>query len=138
MTDSAPAAPATPAPPAPGLLARWRHALRTVNPPAGRLDPVSRWLVLTRAGVLPMTLSAGAIAGLLAVRDDRFAAGWYALAFVGIVLAHISNNLMNDLFDDATGLDTEEYPRSLYAPHPIASGMITRRGLIRATIAVNV
>jgi 1,4-dihydroxy-2-naphthoate octaprenyltransferase len=121
---------------APRALARWRHALSTVNPPAGRLDPVSRWLVITRAGVLPMTLTAGATAGLLAARRPGFAAGWYALAFIGITLAHVSNNLMNDLFDTDTGLDTGEYPRALYAPHPILSGMISRRGLATAAAAV--
>lgn len=116
---------------------RWRHALSTINPPSGQLDAISRWLVITRAGVLPMTLTAGAIAGLLAVRRPAFAAGWFTLSFVGITLAHVSNNLVNDLFDTAVGLDKEEYPRALYAPHPILSGMITRAGLVRATIAVN-
>src|SRR5438105_14347229 len=99
--------------PAPGLFARWRHALSTINPPAGSLDPISRWLVITRAGVLPMTLTSGAVAGLLAVRHHGFAAGWYALAFIGIVLAHISNNFLNDLFDTDAGLDTGQYPRAL-------------------------
>lgn len=122
---------------APGLLARWRHALRTVNPPAGRLDPVSRWLVITRSSVLPMTLTAGAIAGLLAVGRPAFNPWWFALAFVGIVLAHVSNNLMNDLFDTDVGLDTEDYPRALYAPHPILSGMISRSGLATAAAVVN-
>jgi 1,4-dihydroxy-2-naphthoate octaprenyltransferase len=93
--------------------------------------------VITRAGVLPMTITAGAIAGLLAVGRHDFAAGWYALSFIGIVLAHVSNNLVNDLFDIETGLDTDEYPRALYAPHPILSGMISRRGLIRVALAVN-
>jgi 1,4-dihydroxy-2-naphthoate octaprenyltransferase len=123
--------------PRPPILARWRHALSTINPPSGELDPVSRWLVITRAGVLPMTLTAGAIAGLLAVGRPQFAAGWFALAFVGIVLAHVSNNLVNDLFDTSEGLDTGDYPRALYAPHPILSGMISKRGLINAAIAVN-
>jgi 1,4-dihydroxy-2-naphthoate polyprenyltransferase len=118
-------------------LRNWRHALSTVNPPQGDLDPITRWLVVTRAGVLPMTLTAGALAGLLAVRAHGFAAGWYALAFIGIVLAHVSNNLLNDLFDTDTGLDTGDYPRALYAPHPILSGMITRDGLVGAAIAVN-
>jgi 1,4-dihydroxy-2-naphthoate polyprenyltransferase len=119
------------------ILSRWRHALSTINPPTGRLDPVSKWLVITRAGVLPMTLTAGAIAGLLAARRPGFAGGWFALAFVGIVLAHVSNNLVNDLFDTSEGLDTGDYPRALYAPHPILSGMISKRGLIAAAIAVN-
>src|SRR5436190_14118293 len=81
------------------LLANWREVLRTTNPPSGHVDPVSRWLVLTRAAVLPMTLTAGVVAGLLAVRDDDFNLGWFALALVGSLLAHAANNLMNDLFD---------------------------------------
>jgi 1,4-dihydroxy-2-naphthoate octaprenyltransferase len=131
MSESAPPLPRA------GRLARWRHALSTVNPPAGELDAVSRWLVITRAGVLPMTLTAGAVAGLLAVRHHNFALGWYLLSFLGIVLAHVSNNLVNDLFDTDAGLDTGEYPRALYAPHPILSGMIDREGLVRAAVAVN-
>jgi 1,4-dihydroxy-2-naphthoate octaprenyltransferase len=121
-----------------GLLARWRHVLRTTNPPEGEVDFVSRWLVLTRAAVLPMTLTAGAVAGLLAVHEDGFRLGLFLLALVGITLAHVSNNLMNDLFDVEVGSDTESYPRALYAPHPVLSGMISRRGLAGAALAVNV
>jgi 1,4-dihydroxy-2-naphthoate octaprenyltransferase len=127
----------TPALERPNRLRSWRHALSTVNPPQGELDAVTRWLVITRAGVLPMTLTAGALAGLLAVRHHGFSAGWFVLAFIGIVLAHVSNNLLNDLFDTDTGLDTGDYPRALYAPHPILSGMISRDGLVGAAIAVN-
>jgi 1,4-dihydroxy-2-naphthoate octaprenyltransferase len=124
------------APSTTSVLARWRHILRTSNPPEGHLDPVSRWLVLTRAAVLPMTITAGVVGGLLAVghgvRLDLF-----ALAMAGIILAHMSNNLMNDLFDLDAGSDTKEYPRALYAPHPILSGMISRRGLALAALLVN-
>lgn len=122
----------------PGLLARWRHVLRTTNPPEGQVDFVSRWLVLTRAAVLPMTLTAGAVAGLLAVRKDGFSLGLYLLALAGITLAHVSNNLMNDLFDVEVGSDTASYPRALYAPHPVLSGMISRRRLALSALAVNV
>lgn len=122
----------------PGLLARWRHVLRTTNPPEGDVDFVSRWLVLTRAAVLPMTLTAGAVAGLLAVRADGFRWGLFLLAWLGITLAHVSNNLMNDLFDVEVGSDTDSYPRALYAPHPVLSGMISRRGLGLSALAVNV
>jgi 1,4-dihydroxy-2-naphthoate polyprenyltransferase len=82
-------------------------------------------------------LTAGAMAGLLGARRHGFEAGWYVLAFLGIVLAHVSNNLLNDLFDTSTGLDTDNYPRALYAPHPILSGMVTRTGLLRSAILVN-
>jgi 1,4-dihydroxy-2-naphthoate octaprenyltransferase len=122
----------------PSLLARWRYVLRTTNPPSGEVDVVSRWLVLTRAAVLPMTLTAGAVAGLLAVRQDGFRLGLFLLALLGITLAHVSNNLMNDLFDVEVGSDTATYPRALYAPHPVLSGMISRRGLATAALAVNV
>jgi 1,4-dihydroxy-2-naphthoate octaprenyltransferase len=69
-----------------------------------------------------MTLTAGAVAGLLAVRAHGFDAGWYALAFIGIVLAHVSNNLLNDLFDTESGFDTGDYPRALYAPTQSSRG----------------
>jgi 1,4-dihydroxy-2-naphthoate octaprenyltransferase len=120
------------------LPSRWKEVLTTTNPPSsGELDVVSKWLVLTRAAVLPMTVTAGLVAGLLAVPDDDFNTGWYALAFLGIVLAHVANNLMNDLFDSSTGLDTADYPRALYSPHPVLTGMITKKGLAVASLAVN-
>jgi 1,4-dihydroxy-2-naphthoate polyprenyltransferase len=120
------------------LLRNWRHVLRTSNPPPGPVDPVSRWLVLTRASVLPMTITAAAIAGLLAAFNDE-SNNWalFALAAVGLVLAHVANNLMNDLFDLEVGADSDTYPRALYAPHPVLSGAITRRGLLTAALAVN-
>jgi 1,4-dihydroxy-2-naphthoate polyprenyltransferase len=121
------------------LLRNWRYVLRTSNPPPGRIDPVSRWLVLTRASVLPMTITAAAIAGLLAAFADANVNWWlFALAAAGLVLAHVANNLMNDLFDLEVGVDSDTYPRALYAPHPVLSGTITRRGLLATAAAVNV
>jgi 1,4-dihydroxy-2-naphthoate octaprenyltransferase len=35
------------------------------------------------------------------------------------------------------GSDTETYPRALYAPHPVLSGMISRGGLAGAALVVN-
>ena len=121
-----------------GLFHNWRYVLATTNPPRGRLDPVSKWLYLTRAGVLPMTLVAGAEAGLLAVyRGADVEWGWFALAATGLVLAHMANNLMNDLFDLGVGTDRVDYPRNLYSPHPVLSGVITRRGLAACALVVN-
>jgi 1,4-dihydroxy-2-naphthoate octaprenyltransferase len=84
-----------------------------------------------------MTLTAAAVAGLLAVRAPGFRPGLYGLAATGLVLAHAANNLMNDLFDLQAGADTADYPRALYAPHPVLSGMVTRAGLLRAAVIVN-
>jgi 1,4-dihydroxy-2-naphthoate octaprenyltransferase len=118
-------------------LSNWRYVMRTCNCPRGELDIVSRWLVLTRACVQPMTLTAAAIAGLLAVHAAGFNVFYYLLAAIGMVLAHASNNLMNDFFDVESGSDTRDYPRALYAPHAIFSGLISRRGLLGAILVVN-
>lgn len=120
------------------VLRNWRYVLATTNPPRGRMDPVSKWLYLTRAGVLPMTIVSAALAGLIAVfRDADVDWGWFALAAAGIVLAHMANNLMNDLFDLEVGTDREEYPRNLYSPHPVLSGVVTRRQLGAYALVVN-
>jgi 1,4-dihydroxy-2-naphthoate octaprenyltransferase len=119
-------------------ISSWVYALRTTNPPPdGPADAVTRWLVITRAAVLPMTLFAGLVAALLAVGQSGLDWRWLTLAIVGILLAHTVNNLMNDLFDTQTGLDSNTYPRALYAPHPVLSGLVTRRTLVVAIGLVN-
>jgi len=117
----------------------WRYVLATTNPPRGRMDPISKWLYLTRAGVLPMTLVAAALAGLLAVfRDADVNWLYFSLSAAGIVGAHMANNLMNDLFDLEVGTDREDYPRNLYSPHPVLSGVVTRKQLATYALIVNV
>jgi 1,4-dihydroxy-2-naphthoate polyprenyltransferase len=127
---AAPAAPLSLA----ARLAAWRYAFLTTNPPEqGVVDGVTRWLVVTRAGVLPMTLTSGLIAVLLAaIAPADISVDWLnvGLAVVGIVLAHLANNLMNDLADTQVGNDTETYPRALYAPHPILAGLVTKKQLL--------
>ena len=113
-------------------LAAWRYAFLTTNPPEqGVVDGVTRWLVVTRAGVLPMTITSGLIAVLLAAVGP-VPADWLniALAVIGIVVAHLANNLMNDLTDTEVGNDTKDYPRALYAPHPILAGLVTKKQLL--------
>jgi 1,4-dihydroxy-2-naphthoate octaprenyltransferase len=126
-------------------LAAWRYAFRTTNPPEqGVVDSVTRWLVVTRAGVLPMTLTSGLIAVLLAATAATASApvsvDWLnvTLAVVGIVIAHLANNLMNDLADTQVGTDTADYPRALYAPHPILSGLVTKRQLVTGILLCQV
>ncbi len=120
-----------------GRTSSWLYALVTTNPPPGTTDPVTRWIVVTRAAVLPMTLTAGLVAGLLAVGQPGLDWRWLTLAIVGITLAHLANNLMNDLYDTSSGSDSASYPRALYAPHPILSGLVTRRALVTAIMLVN-
>ncbi|WP_102142911.1 prenyltransferase [Mycobacterium hubeiense] len=119
-------------------LSSWAYALRTTNPPPdASVDFVTRWIVVTRAAVLPMTLVSGLVAALLAVGQPGLDWRWLVLAIVGITLAHIANNLMNDLFDTQVGTDSAGYPRALYAPHPVLSGLVSRRTLITAILGVN-
>jgi 1,4-dihydroxy-2-naphthoate octaprenyltransferase len=122
-------------------LGSWAYALRTTNPPPGpigELDAVTRWIVVSRAAVLPMTLFAGLVAALLAVGRPGLDWRYLALAVAGITLAHLANNVMNDLYDTSAGSDTDSYPRALYAPHPILSGLVTRRALVTAAVLANV
>jgi 1,4-dihydroxy-2-naphthoate octaprenyltransferase len=116
----------------------WRYAAVTTNPPQGHVDALTRFIVITRAAVLPMTLFAGLLAGLLAVHHTGFSTGYFLLALLGILLAHVANNVMNDLFDTEVGQDTADHPRAQYAPHPILSGITTRRRLVAIALAVNV
>jgi 1,4-dihydroxy-2-naphthoate polyprenyltransferase len=125
-----------------GRLRSWAYALRTTNPPPGsvengRVDAVTRWIVVSRAAVLPMTVVSGLVAALLAVGEPGLDWRWLVLAVIGIVLAHVANNLMNDLYDTQAGSDTATYPRALYAPHPVLSGLVSRRTLLTAIVLVN-
>jgi len=122
-----------------GLIDNWRSILAQGNLPKGRaIDGVSRWLLITRACVFSMTITSALIGGLLAAATAP-AANWryFALALVGLILAHAANNMINDFFDTAGGVDTAEYTRALYAPHPLLSGLISKRGLIATIAAVN-
>ena len=121
------------------LLENWRYAISQGNIPRGRaIDPVTKWLLIVRACVFPMTLTSGLIGGLLAAATAPSVAwGYFGLACVGIVIAHAANNMINDYFDTEGGVDTEGYTRTLYAPHPILSGLISKRGLIAVIAGVN-
>src|SRR6266403_6240637 len=130
---------ATAAPGLTGLLDNWRQIVATGNLPRDRaIDPVSRWLLITRACVFSMTLTSALIGGLLAAATAP-AVAWryFALAVLGLLVAHASNNMINDYFDTIGGVDTAEYTRALYAPHPILSGLISKRGLVAAIAACN-
>ena len=122
----------------------WAEVLRTQNLASlragARPDVVSRWLLITRASVFPMTLTSAALGGLLAVAGPTPAPahwGLFALALLGLVVAHAANNMINDWFDLTGGVDSESYVRGQYAPHPILSGLISKKGLLAAIAAAN-
>jgi 1,4-dihydroxy-2-naphthoate octaprenyltransferase len=124
----------------------WRTAYNTANLPVGMTQPpdaISKWIVITRAAVFSMTATSGLIGGLLAIGAARLTGdvsvdwGFLALAVLGLVVAHAANNMINDFFDLTGGVDTDEYVRALYAPHPILSGWVTKRQLATAIFIAN-
>ncbi|MFQ5667995.1 MAG: prenyltransferase [Candidatus Binatia bacterium] len=120
------------------VMENWIEVIRTAKLSVDKpMDVVSRWLIITRAAVFSMTLTSGLIGGLLAATADTFAWTPFLLALLGLLLAHAANNMINDYFDLTGGVDTPEYYRAQYAPHPILAGLISKPGLRNAIIVVN-
>src|SRR5437588_5180065 len=112
----------------------WGRSLITIQrvDKAGwqKLDLVSKWLVAARASVLVITFISVAIAGLLAIRFGRFDPVLWGLAALALVLAHATNNLLNDLTDHLKGVDKSNYFRAIYGPHALEHGLLSIRGLL--------
>ncbi|TNF42151.1 MAG: prenyltransferase [Bacteroidetes bacterium] len=76
-----------------------------------------------------MTVIAGAIGGILAWYNGSFSAVNFWVAIIGLVFAHASNNLINDLIDSRKGIDKGNYYRSLYGPQTVEHGLLTKTGI---------
>ncbi len=112
----------------------WAKALRTIpritQDEWNGLDLVSRWLIASRAGVLVITFISAGVAGLLAYRDGKFSLGLWLLMALGLLLAHATNNLLNDLTDYVKGVDRDNYFRARYGPHPLEHGLLSMRQVL--------
>jgi len=112
----------------------WVKALRIIPRLSGeewrKLDVISRWLVSTRAAVLVMTFFSAAIAGLLAAIAGSFVFWKWLLLALGLILAHATNNLLNDYTDFKRGVDKDNYFRTQYGPQPLQSGLMSERELL--------
>lgn len=91
------------------------------------LDIISRWLVATRSAVLVMTFISAAIAGILAFAAGKFNFVNWLLLTIGLIMAHATNNLLNDLTDYKRGVDQDNYYRTQYGPQPLTHGFMTER-----------
>ena len=113
----------------------WVAALRVIprieKDEFDRLDPFARWLIATRGAVLVMTFLSATLGGLYAALAGRFDAGRYLLVAFGLVVAHGASNLFNDFWDYKQGVDTDNYFRAQYGPHPLVAGLFTERQLLR-------
>jgi hypothetical protein len=112
----------------------WAKALRIIprldKDEWDQLDFVSKWLIATRAAVLIMTFISAAIAGIFAFADGKFNFGLWLLVTVGLVMAHATNNLLNDLTDYRKGVDKDNYFRTQYGAQPIQQGLWTEKQLL--------
>ena len=118
-------------------LRNWSEILRTQKLSSERaMDGVSRWLLITRASVFPMTLTSGAIGGLLAAGHPQAQWGYFIMALLSLLLAHAANNMIGDYLVVESGIHADEYARTHFAPHPTLSGLITKTGLILAIAVV--
>lgn len=96
---------------------------------------VKRWFVATRSAVFLMTIFSAVIGLLMAIPLGRFDVINAVLVTLGLVLAHATNNLVNDWTDHKKGIDKDNYFRTQYGPQPIESGFVTEKGLL-TTIAI--
>lgn len=108
----------------------WGKALKTIPRISKEewmeLDIISKWLVSTRSAVFIMTAISGIIGGLMAWHSGVFY-GWnFVAAFIGLIFAHASNNLLNDLVDSNKGIDKGNYYRSLYGPQTVEHGLLSK------------
>jgi 1,4-dihydroxy-2-naphthoate octaprenyltransferase len=105
-------------------------------------DGVTRWLVISRSCVFSMSLTSGLLGLLIAAEqaartNSPVNWGLGLLAVLGVVVAHASNNIINDFMDVRQGVDTEDYPRAQYSPHPLLGGLTTPTGLLIAAVILN-
>jgi 1,4-dihydroxy-2-naphthoate octaprenyltransferase len=109
----------------------WRDALRGIlrlnREEWDALDPVARWLVMTRAAVLIITLIPCLLAGIFAWRDGQFDLSLWLITTFGLIMAHASNNILNDMTDHVKGVDKGNYFRSQYGVQPLEHGLLTLR-----------
>ncbi len=115
-------------------IAMWGKALRVI-PRLSKdewraLDLVSKWLVATRAAVLIITFISAAIAGILALRASKFDLTLWLLLTIGLLMAHATNNLLNDVTDHIKGVDKDNYFRAQYGPQPLEHGLLSMRQVL--------
>jgi 1,4-dihydroxy-2-naphthoate octaprenyltransferase len=115
-------------------FAMWNKALqgvpRITKEEWDDLDLLSRWLIATRAMALVLSFFSATIAGLLALQVGEFNLWVWLLLSLGLVMAHGTNNLLNDYTDYSRGVDKGNYFRAQYGPQPLEHGLLTKRQLL--------
>jgi 1,4-dihydroxy-2-naphthoate octaprenyltransferase len=120
----------------------WARAFTGFYPPLAEdlasLDPIARFLYSARSVILVISFQAALLAGLLAATDHRFALVPFLLIVVAYVVLHAISNLSNDYFGARRGHDTDDSPRRRYTVHPLLSGAVSSRLLVRGLLVLAV
>ncbi|MFA3789487.1 prenyltransferase [Aliiglaciecola sp. SL4] len=117
----------------------WIHALKTVpqidKASWDSLNILTKWLVASRFSVTIMSFTSAIIGILLALSTASVDLSLAALCIIGLVLAHATNNLLNDYTDSARGVDKGNYFRTQYGTHVLESGLLTKSQLMKYIVA---
>jgi 1,4-dihydroxy-2-naphthoate octaprenyltransferase len=89
---------------------------------------MKKWLLVIRAPFLPLSVVLAFLGTCIAWYDGAFHLGYALLAFFGLLLAHISVDVLNEYFDYKSGVDlkTQRTPFS-GGSGALPSGLITSR-----------
>jgi 1,4-dihydroxy-2-naphthoate octaprenyltransferase len=68
---------------------------------------LKKWLMVIRAPFLPLSVVLAFLGTCIAWYDGAFHLGYALLAFFGLLLAHISVDVLNEYFDYRSGVDLE-------------------------------
>jgi len=95
----------------------------TQDTPSEPLQPgaLKTWFAETRPQFLILSVVLGPIGGLVAWYEGHFNLLHFLLAWVGVVIAHVAVNVLNDYFDWKSGLDF----RTRRTPFSGGSGLLT-------------
>jgi 1,4-dihydroxy-2-naphthoate octaprenyltransferase len=96
---------------------------------------ISRWLVMTRAVVLVMTLNSAIAGALLAMTVADLDWPVLLILLLGLSLAHATNNLVNDWTDYFLKIDQQNQFRRRYGTHVLIDGLVSQPVFFAITLA---
>ena len=116
-----------------GVIKVFKELFGTCNTKAdlNSQPTIVKLIAASRICVLPMTWYSIILGGVLAWLYGYFDPIVFVLVFIGFSLAHIADNILNDYEDYRAGIDTPDYFRALYGPHPFISGFIDKKTLFK-------
>jgi 1,4-dihydroxy-2-naphthoate octaprenyltransferase len=120
----------------------WIKALRIIprieKEEWDKLDPISKWLVLTRSAVFVITFIPASIAGIFAFLNDKFNFLNWLLLTLGLIFAHATNNMLNDFTDHIKNVDKDNYFRAQYGPHALEHGLMDTKGFFKYVVITGI